>query len=281
MKDMENFSRLVQRTTKETLPLLKRYVAQCDAQTAGAISWSLPIENVRKSIVAAMGAVIGQPRKKLEDRAERIYLMAKASGQEAVRSLGKGLEFPGKEELPDGMARMAWLYLKKNEAFVHAEEARYAIEHRLSPKTYSGFSGPNNLGLTVTDESRQQFAAKIAGLMKVEPDEIAISNFIRTDYSGQDNDHEEGTEQVMLYQFSAAVNAEAESFDTVRDGKVETEYFVPCSKIRLTYEPASGAIEVYAPNIGMRREVARAFADTIMKHEIDGATIRIRARCKR
>lgn len=273
MKDMENFSRFVQKTTKETLPLLKRYVAQCDAQTAGAIDWSLPIENVRKSIVAAMGAVVGQPRKKLEDRAERIYLMAKASGHEAVRSLGKGLEFPGKEELPDGMARMAWLYLEKNTAFVHAEEARYAIEHRLSPKTYSGFSGPKNLELTVSDENRQQFAAKVAGLMKVEPDEIAISDFIRTDYSGQDDHDEEGTEQVMLYQFSAAVNAEAESFDTVRDGKVETEYFVPCSKIRLTYEPASGAIEVYAPNIGMRRDVARAFADTIMKHEIDGETI--------
>ena len=64
-----------------------------------------------------------------------------------------------------------------------------------------------------------------------------------------------------------------DSFDTVRDGKIETEYFVPCEKIRMTYEPASGAIEVYASNLGMRRDVARAFADTIMNHEIKGETI--------
>ncbi|RDE52518.1 MAG: hypothetical protein DVS81_01855 [Candidatus Accumulibacter meliphilus] len=273
MKDMENFSRLVRKTRKENLPLLERYVARCDQQTSKSIDWSQPIDKVRESIVAAMGAVIGQTRKKLEDRAERIYLMAKQSGHEAVRSLGKGLEFPGKEDLPDGMARMLWLYLEKNDAFVYAEEARYAIEHRLSPKTYSAFSGPRDLALTVTDASKQQFASKIAGLMNVEPNEIAISDFTRSGYSVQSDDGEEETEQVTLYQFSAAVNTEANSFETVRNGQVETGYFVPCNKIRLTYEPASGAIEVYAPSIGMRRDIARAFADTIMMHEFTSETI--------
>lgn len=72
------------------------------------------------------------------------------------------------------------------------------------------------------------------------------------------------------------MNTEADSFETVRDGVVETEYYVPCEKIRMTYEPASGAIEVYASNLGMRRDVARAFADTIMNHEIKGETIPIK-----
>ena len=273
MKDMENFTRLVQRTKKETLPLLQRYVEQCDTTTAGSFDWSLPIEKVRESIVAAMAAVVGQSRKKFEDRAERIYLMSKAVGHEAVRSLGNDLVIPGKDVLPDGMARMLWLYLEENVAFRDAEEARYAIEHRLSPKIYSGFSGPKDLEINVTDESKKQFAEKMATLMQVAPKDIAISDFTRSEYSVSDDEEETIVEEVILYQFSAAVNTDADSFDTVRDGVVETEYYVPCEKIRITYEPASGAIEVYAPNIGMRRDVARAFADTIMKHEIKGETI--------
>lgn len=273
MKDMENFTRLVQKTKKETLPLLKRYVELCDSVTADSIDWSQPIEKVRESIVAAMAAVVGQARKKFEDRAERIYLMSKEVGHEAVRSLGKGLVIPGKDMLPDGMARMLWLYLEKNGAFMDAEEARYAIEHRLSPKIYSGFSGPKNLALSVTEASKQQFASKMAALMGVEAKDIAISDFTRSEYSVIDDEDETTVEEVVLYQFSAAVNTDAESFDTVVDGKIETEYFVPCEKIRMTYEPASGAIEVYAPNLGMRRDVARAFADTIMNHEIKGETI--------
>ena len=106
MKDMENFTRLVQKTKKETLPLLQRYVELCDNVTAGSIDWSQPIEKVRELIVAAMAAVVGQSRKKFEDRAERIYLMSKEVGHEAVRSLGKGPVIPGKEVLPDGLARM-------------------------------------------------------------------------------------------------------------------------------------------------------------------------------
>jgi len=272
MKDMENFTRLVQKTKKETLPLLQRYVELCDTVTAGSIDWSQPIEKVRELIVAAMAAVVGQSRKKFEDRAERIYLMSKEVGHEAVRSLGKGLVIPGKEVLPDGLARMLWLYLEKNVAFMDAEEARYAIEHRLSPKIYSGFSGPKNLEINVTDDSKKQFAAKMAALMGVEAKDIAVSDFTRSEYSVSD-DEEDNVEEVVLYQFSAAVNTDADSFDTVRDGVVETEYYVPCEKIRMTYEPASGAIEVYAPNLGMRRDVARAFADTIMNHEIKGETI--------
>jgi hypothetical protein len=272
MKDMENFTRLVQKTKKETLPLLNRYVELCDTVTAGKIDWSQPIEKVRESIVAAMASVVGQSRKKFEDRAERIYLMSKEVGHEAVRSLGKGLVIPGKEVLPDGLARMLWLYLEKNVAFMDAEEARYAIEHRLSPKIYSGFSGPKNLEISVTDDSKKQFAAKMAALMGVEAKDIAVSDFTRSEYSVSD-DEEDNVEEVVLYQFSAAVNTDADSFDTVRDGVVETEYYVPCEKIRMTYEPASGAIEVYAPNLGMRRDVARAFADTIMNHEIKGEAI--------
>ena len=276
MKDMENFTRLVQKTKKETLPLLQRYVDQCDPSTADCIDWSQPVENVRESIVAAMVAVVGQTRKQFEDRAERIYLMSKEVGHEAVRSLGKGVVMPGKDVLPDGLARMLWLYLEKNGAFMDAEEARYAIEHRLSPKIYSGFSGPKNLEINVTNESKNQFAEKMAALMGVEAKDIAVSDFTRSEYSvndDDDDDDEEKVEEVVLYQFSAAVNTDANSFETVRDGVVETEYFVPCEKIRMTYEPASGAIEVYAPNLGMRRDVARAFADTIMNHEIKGETI--------
>lgn len=272
MKDMENFSRLVQKTKKETLPLLQRYIETCDSATAAAIDWSQSIEKVREAIPTAMTNVVGSTRKKFEDRAERIYLMSKEVGHEAVRSLGKGLVIPGKEVLPDGISRMLWLYLEKGAAFSDAEEARYAIEHRLSPKIYSGFSGPKKLALNITDESKKQFAAKMATLMGVESKDIAISDFKRSEYVAGEDDEEE-TEDVVLYQFSAAVNSDAESFDTVRDGVVETEYFVPCEKIRMTYEPASGAIEVYAPNLGMRRDVARAFADTIMKTEIKGETI--------
>ena len=273
MKDMEHFTRLVQKTRKETLPLLQRYVERCGAATAGGIDWLQPVEKVRESIVAAMTTVVGQPRKKFEDGAHRIYLMSKVVGHEAVRSLGKGVAFPGKGELPDGLARMLWLYLEKDDAFQYAEEARYAIEHRLSPKIYSGFSGPKNIEINVTDVSKKQFAEKMATLMQVASKDIAISDFTRSEYSISDEEDEDDVEEVVLYQFSAAVNTDADSFETVRDGVVETEYYVPCEKIRMTYEPASGAIEVYAPNLGMRRDVARAFADTIMNHEIKGETI--------
>lgn len=273
MKDMEHFTRLVEKTRKESLPLLQRYVEQCDAATAGNIDWSLPIEKVRESIISAMAAVVGQTRKKFEDRAERIGLMTKGVGPEAVRSLGASLVVPGKEILPDRIARMLWLFMEKSTAFMDAEEARYAIEHRLSPKIYSGFSGPKDLAITVTDDSKQQFAVKMAALMGVEANDIAISDFTRSEYSVTGDEDETLVEDVVLYQFSAAVNSQADSFDTVRDGKIETEYFVPCEKIRMTYEPASGAIEVYAQNLGMRRDVARAFADTIMNHEIKGETI--------
>jgi len=275
MKDMENFARVVHKTRLESLSLLEQFVGNGDAETADAIDWTQPIEQVRVDIGAAMGGLSLKTRKKLEDQSERICLMAKSVGHEAARSLGKGVTFPGKDKLPDGIARMLWLYQNHREDFTHAEEARYAIEHRLSPRCYSAFAGPKGLTLNVKEDSKESFAEKIAALMKLATKDIAVSNFARTALSataGADGDAGI-VEKITLYQFTVAVNADADSFETVRNGKVEIEYFVPCNMIRMTYEPSSGTIEVYAPSTGMRREVARAFADTIMQHEIKGESI--------
>ncbi len=286
MKDMENFTRLVQKTKKNTLPLLQKFMAGCDAVSAAVIDWTEPIEKVRESIEAVMNSAAANARKQFEDRSERIHLMARDAGLEAARSHGASVKFPDLKVLPDNIARMLWLYVEYPMVFCEAEEARYAIEYRMAPKVYSGFTGKPGIVLVVTEESKAKLADHIASLMQLKSSDIAVTDFVRVAQTNFVVDEDEGEDEdevesaavaVTLYQFTVAINKDADSYETVVDGTIKTKYIVPCERIRLTYEPASGFIEVYFKIYNLHKDICRAFADAIMGLDISGDRLPIRS----
>jgi hypothetical protein len=280
MKDMENFSRLVHKTKKETIGLLQKFVTGCDRATSAAIDWTPPVENVGESIATTMNSATSTMRKQFEDLSERIHLMSRDAGLEAARSHGASVKFPDQKVLPDNLARMLWLYVEYPRIFCDAEEARYAIEYRMAPKVYSGFSGTPGLLLAVTEESKAKLAEHIASLMQVKSNDIAVTDFVRVapnNCEAEEDDSDEESAAVTLYQFTVVTNKNPNSYETVVDKSLKTKYMVPSERIRLTYEPATGFIEVYSKAHTLHKDIARAFGDAIMGLDIAGDRLPIRS----
>ena len=204
---------------------------------------------------------------RLTDNADRVTQMATEVGQSALLSVVQDRLFV--EELENAYARSLWVFLNEPESFQHAEQVCYTDGHRYGARMWSGYEGPKGLvpnASAATLEAFEQAARKLFGSLNAH---CEIYRRTRPNLDQPDS----GLHQLTLFHDDLP--------DTYLEFELEKETPVrrhrrPVVEVSITYEPATGVIEVVASVGKLRDQLARIFADTVLRQGIAAEQIALR-----
>ena len=152
----------------------------------------------------------------------------------------------------------------------HAEQVCYTDGHRYGARMWSGYEGPKEPRARCQCGDRssafEQAARKLFGSLKAH---CEIYRRTRPNFDQPDSE----LHQLTLFHDDLP--------DTYLEFELEEERPVrrhrrPVVEVSITYEPATGVIEVVASVGKLRDQLARIFADTILRQEIAAEQIALR-----
>lgn len=229
-----------------------------------AVNWNAAEAEIVKPLLRAVDAMSYVDRARVLLDADRITAMADEVGQTAI--LGLVSDRAIIEALRNGHERALWLFLNNRVAFQRAEEARYSDERRQG-RMWDGFVIPPGLRI---DETPGSIAAlKSAVGKQFGSPNVAIDLFHRTRPIFDDGDSD--LVQMTIYRDGAA-----DDFLEFENGALVRRPRRPVYEAALTYEPATGVVEVVAPDRESRAEIARMFARELLSAEFKGEKIKLR-----
>ena len=201
---------------------------------------------------------------RLEHFAERILLLSDRLGCEVLSGLRCALTDDARaqfEAQTDQYQRALWLSEYDATCFEQALEARDAEAMRAKVRFWTGFLAPAGLNALHDATSRSQLTVRMAELLGLSPDHVAIQVFLRN----------RGISR--LIQISVHYNRPSELFDHVIEGELTHTTLVRALAAYVTYEPESGHLEVLSPTAEHREGIARGVADTLLKCAFDVAPL--------
>ena len=218
-------------------------------------------------LLKALDQLGDEDHARLTDDADRISRMATEAGQCALLSVVQDRLLV--EELENAETRSLWAFLNEPDTFQHGEQVCYSDGHRYGARMWSGYEGPKGLLPDATAEATDAFsqaARKLFGSLKAH---CEIYHRTRPNFDQPDSE----LHQLTLYRDDLP--------DTYLEFELEQERPVrrrrrPVVEVSITYEPATGVIEVVASAGQFRDQLARIFADTILQQEIAAERIAVR-----
>lgn len=226
-----------------------------------------PEDDYAGPLLQAVDELSDEEHARLTDNADRVTQMATEVGQSALLSVVQDRLLV--EELENVYARSLWVFLNEHDSFRHAEEVCYADGHRYGARMWSGYEGPKGLapdGSAATVSAFEQAARKLFGSLKAH---CEIYRRTRPNLDQPDSE----LHQLTLFHDDLP--------DTYLEFELEEERPVrrhrrPAVEVSITYEPTTGVIEVVASAGKFRDQLARIFADTILRQEIAADRISLR-----
>lgn len=243
---------------------LRSYFTTLTAPLPEEVPWEGPADAVAAPLLRAVDAMDEADRLRLMNDAERVGAMADEPGQAALYAVY------ARHDLLDGMenghARALWVFLNQPEAFRHAEEVRYADEKRYG-RMWDGFAGQPGLAVARAGAAVAAFRRAVAERFGSPNVEVEICDRSRPALEGA------GAALVQ-----AAVYREGRAGDVLEfvDGSLARRARRPVIEAALTYEPATGAIEVVAAARETREELVRLFAEHLLGAAFPGERLPIR-----
>ncbi len=225
----------------------------------------------RAAMDAFLAALSAHGRSRIEEVAERIILLSDRPGQDVMA--GISLEISGEKAQAEFAAianqyeRALWLYLNATLLFDKACSARQADVFRQNSRCYSGFVAPRGLAVLDDEDARQGYLQAVARHLGCAPDTVAVQVFrrLRADTAKGPT--------VELYQISAHHNLAPEIIEKVEGSELVPQEVVSAISSHITYEPATGHLEVLSKDTDGREALARIAADTLLQSPISGDTI--------
>ncbi|MBF0179955.1 MAG: hypothetical protein HQM03_08025 [Magnetococcales bacterium] len=196
--------------------------------------------------------------------AERFVEMADDLGQEAMQSVV--IDRKGFVEQESAIARGIWLHLHEPESFRRAVEIRHADRYRLG-RTWDGFVGPKRVAVSADPEHRREFGEWIKNWFRSPQVKVEVYERIRPKHKGGKS----RLVQVVVYREGLP-----DSILEFENGDLARRHLRPVHEFSLTYEADSGVIEVIAQDRASREEMARAFANTLLRQEIASTRVPLR-----
>jgi hypothetical protein len=228
------------------------------------VDWNSAEAEVVTPLLHAVDAMSEVDRARVLLDADRITAMADEVGQTAI--FGVVSDRAIIEARCNGHDRALWLFLNDRIAFQRAEEARYSDERRQG-RMWDGFVIPPRLRIDDTPGSITALKA-VVGKQFGSPN-VEIDVFHRTRPTFDDGDSD--LVQVTIYRDGAA-----DDFLEFENGALVRRPRRPVYEAALTYEPATGVVEVVAPDRESRAEIARIFARELLSAEFKGEKIKLR-----
>jgi len=218
-------------------------------------------------LLKAVDELSDEEHARFTDNADRVIQMATEVGQGALLSVVQDRLLV--EELENAYARSLWVFLNEHDSFRRAEEVCYTDGHRYGARMWSGYEGPKGL---VPDSSAGTIAAFEQAARKLFGSLMAHCEMYRRTRSNFDQPDSELHQLILFHDDLPDTYLE---FDLEKERPVR-RHRRPIVEVSITYEPATGVIEVVASVGKLRDQLARIFADTILRQEIAAEQIALR-----
>ena len=245
---MATVTKFIRSTPKASL---QAYFSQAGFALAPAINWNDPADIVRP-LLKAVDEMTPDERDCLETVAERVTGMADEAGEAAIYNIAQNNTLL--DTLQSACDRALWMYLNDPTGFRHAEEVRFTDEKRRG-RMWDGFIGQAGLTLKRDPASIDAFKQAIR--------EQFQSNNVHVDLFDRNRPTFEGPDSPLV---QATIYREGRPDDFLEfvDGALDRRPRRPVFEAAITYEPATGVIEVVANDRHNREDMVRLFVRDLL-----------------
>ncbi|MFN7754786.1 MAG: hypothetical protein ACK5O9_02955 [Holosporales bacterium] len=265
MKAVHSFIRC---TPKE---LLKECCEQCAPDIAATHDWKSG--NSKKTAEALTEAFATSSREQyaaFKQTAERVTEMTDSLGQAALQACVRN--FDTFRSLTNAYARATWAFLHEPTAFRRAEEIHY-LDYRRQGRMWDGFHTQSNLKVQRDAGALAAFKKDVLAWFRA-GNGIKIEIFDRIRPAIEEDDQDENLVQITVYREGLPESKPA----FVADDVVAPVASRPAYEFGISYEPATGVLEVVADGRETRDHLAKVFCSTLLRDADGVATKRIEPR---
>jgi hypothetical protein len=215
-------------------------------------------------LLKAVDELSDEEHARLTVNAERVTGLADEAGQTALLAVVRDRQLV--EGLEGACARSLWAFLNEPASFRRAEEVRHTDRHR-EGRMWSGYAAPKGLAPATSEATLAAFKARAIELFGSLEGHCEIYRRTRPSFDAPDAE---------LFQLTLYRDDLPDSFFVFEAGRLVRRHRRPVVEVSVTYEPATGVIEVVSPDRKKRDALARLFADTVLGRSVEGERIQLR-----
>lgn len=234
---------------------LRSYFNRTGIHLTPAVNWDAPEADVVRPLLQAVESLDDFAAARVVNDAERVTAMADEAGQAAIYSVAQPTD--RLDELRNHHDRALWMFLHDLTRFRHAEEVRFTDERRRG-RMWDGFIGEPNLTLKRDAGSVEAFKAAIRDRFQSNNVHVDIFDRHRSTFEGAD---------CALVQATVYREGRPDDFLEFVNGALDRRPRRPVFEAAITYEPATGVIEVVAKERESREDMVRLFARDLLATE--------------
>ena len=226
---------------------LREYFDRPEIGLPTEFDWSVPEAELSRPLLGAIEKMSRVQRDRISNDAERVHALSDEPGQAAVYSVAEDPVFL--DGLANPHARSLWMFLNAQDRFRHAEEVRFT-EDRRRGRMWAGYMTDAGCVMQRDAVTRHAFISAIKEFSGAAHAHVDIFDRVRTTHEGDECD----LVQVTIYR-------EGRPDDLLRfddRGSLVRQAYRPVFEAAVTYEPATGGIEVIANDKATRGEIVKA-----------------------
>jgi len=226
---------------------LQAYFHHTGIELPTEVDWEAPEPEVARVTLRAVDELDDEARARIVNDAERVSALADDAGQTALYSVIDDRTVL--DDLANGHARSLWMFLNAQDRFRHAEEVRFT-EDRRRGRMWAGYMTDAGCVVQRDAPARHAFVSAIKEFSGAAHAHVDIFDRVRTTHEGDECD----LVQVTIYR-------EGRPDDLLRfddKGSLVRQAYRPVFEAAVTYEPATGGIEVIANDKVTRSEIVKA-----------------------
>lgn len=232
---------------------LRAYFDQTGIEPPTPVNWDAAEPEVVRGALRAVDEIDDEARARVVNDAERVSALADDAGQTALYSVIDGRTVL--DGLANGHARALWMFLNELVRFRHAEEVRFTDERRRG-RSWDGFIAAPNIDLRRDEASLDAFKAALQERFASNNVHVDIFERVRPTFDGED------CELVQITVYREGLPDDQFAFDG--GGTLVRRAYRPVFEAAMTYEPATGVIEVVASDRESRAEMAQFLARDLL-----------------
>lgn len=226
---------------------LREYFDRPEIGLPMEFDWTVPEAQLSGPLLTAIEEMSRVQRDRVLNDAERVTALADEPGQAALYSTARDPVLL--DGLANAHARSMWIFLRAQDRFRHAEEVRYTEDHRRG-RMWAGYMTEAGRVVKRDPVTRHAFVSAVKEFSGAANAHVDIFDRVRTTHEGDECD----LVQVTIYR-------EGRPDDLLRfdeKGALVRQAYRPVFEAAITYEPATGGIEVVAGDKETRLEIVKA-----------------------
>jgi hypothetical protein len=226
---------------------LRGYFDRPEVGFPAEFDWTVPEPELSGPLVKAVEEMSRVERDRVLNDAERVTALADEPGQGAIYSVAPDAAFL--DSLSNPYERSLWMFINAQDRFRHAEEVRFT-EDRRRGRMWAGYMTEARRVVHRDAVTLHAFVSAIKEFSGAAHVHVDIFDRVRTTHEGDECD----LVQVTIYR-------EGRPDDLLRfddAGALVRQAYRPVFEAALTYEPATGGIEVVAGDKATRLETVKA-----------------------